>query len=282
MLVVAACGRLGFDARSDATQDGFPSGPFGAPKLIAELSSPGNDDDPTLTEDLLEIYFASTRISNTAGVADVFRTVRASATDAWGIPAPVTELNTNNNDENPGIAPDGLTMWLSSDRDGDLDIYVTTRASRGEPWSTPVRVPELSAPGDDLGSEPARSLVRMTLYRDGPRNLYEARRPSPSSAWSAPQQIAELNTANDDLSGFFVDDLEIWFTSNRPGGPGEHDLRRAIRSSLDEPFGAPVLIEGVNSPARDDDPWLSPDGRTLVFVSTRSGDEEIYVAERVE
>lgn len=282
-IALVACGRLDFDVRGDAPDpepDAFPQGPFGPATLVAAFSDPANEDDPTLTADLLEIYFSSTRISGMDGNSDVFRSTRATTSDPWGAPSPIVELNTGTNDENPGIAPDGLTLWFSSNRMGDLDIYVTTRADRGDPWNPPTRVAELSASGDDLGAEPVRSLLRLTMYRDTPRSLYETTRPSPASPWSPPAALTAVNSANDDLSGFFVTELELWFASNRPGGIGAHDLYRVTRPSTDEPFGAPTRIEGVNSSARDDDPWLSPDGRTLYFVSRRTGDEEIYVAER--
>jgi len=32
--------------------------------------------------------------------------------------------------------------------------------------------------------------------------------------------------------------------------------------------------------AKDDDAWVSPDGRTLLFSSNRGGDEDIYQATR--
>jgi hypothetical protein len=57
----------------------------------------------------------------------------------------------------------------------------------------------------------------------------------------------------------------------------------ATRRSVDVPFEAPVVIPGVNSVALDDDPWLSPDGGTLYFASTRPPTVgiDIYVAHRV-
>lgn len=277
---LAACGRAEFDKLSDAA-DAFPTGPFSAPRRILELADPADDDDPTLTDDMLEIYFASTRVSGAAGNADIWRSTRAKVTDPWSAPVLVSELNTTKNDENPGVSGDGLTMWFSSNRDGGVDIYVSTRASRAQIWSPPVRVPELSTAADDLGAEPARSGQRIALYGDGPRRLFEATRATAGGVWSAPVALDSLNDpASDNLSGFFVSELELWFVSTRAGGSGQHDIYRATRATADAPFDPPTPVAGVNTASRDDDPWLSPDGHTLFLVSSVSGNQEIYVAER--
>lgn len=57
-----ACGRLGFDptrgdAMDGASPDGAPDIPLGAPTLVSEFATAVPDDDPTVTDDLLEIYF---------------------------------------------------------------------------------------------------------------------------------------------------------------------------------------------------------------------------------
>lgn len=283
MCGLAACGRAEFDKRPPVdAADAFPTGPFSAPRRILELADPADDDDPTLTDDMLEMYFASTRVTGAAGNADIWRTTRATTTDPWSAPVLVSELNTARNDENPGISGDGLTMWFSSNRDGGVDIYVSRRASRAQIWSPPVRVSELSTPVDDLGAEPARTGRRIALYGDGPRRLFEATRASADGVWSAPIALDSLNqpATADNLSGFFVSDLELWFVSTRPGGAGQHDIYRATRPAVDAPFAAPVPVDGVNTASRDDDPWLSPDGHTLFLVSSVTGNQEIYVAER--
>jgi hypothetical protein len=279
---LGACGQVEPDPPPDAPP--FPDGPFAAPRLLMELSDPTQEDDPTLTDDMLEIYFASTRATGQAGNADIWRSTRPGVTDPWSAPVPVDELNTTRNDENPGISGDGLTLWLSSNRDPGIgiDIYVSTRGDRGQRWSTPVRVPELSSAVDDLGAEPARSQLRIALYGDNPRRLFESTRASVAEAWTAPAPIDALNqpATENHLSGFFVSDLELWFSSTRPDGMGQHDIYRAVRPSIGEPFGTPTPAPGINSRFRDDDPWLSPDGHTLYFTSTATGNQEIYVAER--
>src|SRR5690349_20008434 len=83
----------------DAPPDGaMPLGPWGLPTA---LFPGGGDDDPTLTGDLLELYFNRN--------SDIYTSTRASVTDAWGTPALVTELSTVYNETTPEITYDGLT-----------------------------------------------------------------------------------------------------------------------------------------------------------------------------
>jgi len=52
----------------------------------------------------------------------------------------VKELNSPRTDSRPSIRHDGLELFLFSNRDGNLDIYVATRESIDAPWNTPVRL----------------------------------------------------------------------------------------------------------------------------------------------
>lgn len=60
----------------------------------------------------------------------------------------------------------------------------------------------------------------------------------------------------------------LWFSRNRPGGPGGYDiwLSRRTRAGWGAATPAPF-----NSPTRDFDPAFSPDGRFVYFSSDRPG-----------
>lgn len=60
----------------------------------------------------------------------------------------------------------------------------------------------------------------------------------------------------------------LWFSRNRPGGPGGYDIWMARRNA-----GAwtPATPAPFNSPTRDFDPAFSPDGRYVYFCSDRPG-----------
>lgn len=278
-VLLASCGRVGFEAVELDAGAILPAR-FSTPVRVPELMSDAFDDDPTLTADQLEIFFASTRISGVEGLGDIMVSTRGAIGDAWGAPVVIAEINTAGNEESPGISPDGLTMWFSRTIAANPDIYVTTRATRTSAWTTPVLVDELNSVDLDLSPEPARSMLRIAFYRETPRVIYEASRSMPTAAWSDVRRISELSAPNfGHKSPFFFSDRELWYTRDNSG---TYDIHRALRPSVDEPFGAEELIEGVNLPNQnDDDPWLSPDGMTLYMESTRAGLQQIFVAQRL-
>jgi len=81
-----------------------------------------------------------------------------------------------------------------------------------------------------------------------------------------------------------ADGRTLYFSSDRPGGYGHWDLWVARRSSVSDPWGAPVnLGPTVNSSAWESDPSISSDGLSLFFNSMRSGgsgSQDIWVTTR--
>ncbi len=62
------------------------------------------------------------------------------------------------------------------------------------------------------------------------------------------------------------DGLEMYFSSNRPGGLGYEELWVSTRQDTSEPWGSPTnLGPPVNSPYREGYPSVSADGLTLYF-----------------
>jgi hypothetical protein len=62
-----------------------------------------------------------------------------------------------------------------------------------------------------------------------------------------------------------ADELELYFASDRAGGPGNEDLWVSTRQSVHDPWGPPTNLQTVNSSYREAFPSISPDGLTLYF-----------------
>ena len=68
------------------------------------------------------------------------------------------------------------------------------------------------------------------------------------------------------------DGLSLYFTSNRSGGSGSHDLWVATRATKDDSWSSPSNLGGkVNSSSLDYFPCISADGLSLYFYSARAG-----------
>src|SRR5262245_58586309 len=123
VLLIVGCGSVSQDvpdAPSDMTpnvDDAAALGPFRNVQPVAELNTTGNEDDPTLTADQLEIFFTSTRAGG-LGADDIWTSRRPSTSAPWGAPTLVTELSSPSRDLRPWISPDGLLLYFSSDRPG--------------------------------------------------------------------------------------------------------------------------------------------------------------------
>lgn len=267
-IALAACGRIGFDARGDGAGDGLAGlGPFGPATEVPGLSSGGIDEDPSLTGDMLELIFNSDR----TGGGDIYRSTRQSVTDPWGAPQLVTELSTASLENTPEISLDGLTIWFSSDRNsaGNQQIWVATRPTRNDPWSPP----QLAAGGVNtaandvaafvLPDELVMYLVNNAVAADS-NDIYMATRTSTTAPWSAQMHVVELSAPGFDSDPWVsADGTVIYWSSVRTGQPELWRANRAAQGAT--PFEQLEPVTELNTSLMEDDPWLSPDGHTIYF-----------------
>ena len=102
----------------------------------------------------------------------------------------VPELSSPQGDARPAIRADGLELILHSNRP----------------------VPPLSCPAD-------------SPIPSGGQDLWVSSRSAVTDPWSCPVNLGPgLNSSANDLQANFSDDAEVlFFSSNRPGGPGIFD-----------------------------------------------------------
>jgi hypothetical protein len=260
-----ACGRVGFDRIGDG-------GPLDV-EPISEVTTGDDQDDPSLPDDMLELFF--NRYSPTASEILVAR--RASVTEPWGAPEVVQELVSPELDSNPEVSRDGLTMVFTSRRQGSaiLSLWISTRASRSSPWSPPILVVDppvngTSADGALVMDAAGLALAFQSTRIDDEYDIFVASRPTTSDPWGPLRRVAELDTGMREESPFLdASGLTLYYET---GG----DLFYATRATHDDLFGEPAAIAELNTAGFEHDPWLSSDGRTLFF----SRDDDLYMATR--
>jgi Tol biopolymer transport system component len=317
LVCLAGCGRISFvskaldaapdgttdsavvmDAAGDAVADSspiedsgtdtsLPSGSFAAVTLVASLSDPAaRDDNPSLTDDLLEIYFSSENRAGGIRYEDIWMASRASVDEEFGAPTLVTEVSSTARDGIPVVSRDGMTLWFGSNRTGGAggwDLWYSTRTSRDEVWSAPVNAGALNTGEDELAPSMTGDglfLIYHVSWRSSP-DFVSAFRDDTGAAWVLGDYVEELNSpAFDSSANLSSDGLFVAFDSERSGGAGASDLYFATRPAIDVPFDVPEPLPGANSTASESDPWISDDGHVLFFASDRSGDREIYQARR--
>jgi hypothetical protein len=259
-----------------------PEPRFGTATRVVELASDVEDDNPTLTDDLLQIYFTSRREGG-PGNADVWFAERASVDEAFSEPRPVDAASTSEFDSSPAISPDGLTLWTAIDVEGGLgglDIWATARPTRGDAWSLLTNVAELNSSEDDLPrpvGDNGRLMPIQSRRDDDTYRIYLASRGSDSEPFGTPTLLAGLVMEGNATGDGFVtnDGLGFYFAYS---AEELGDLYFAWRANRDEDFAEPVALTTLNTDADERDPWLSNDGTRFFFSSSRDGNLDIYEA----
>lgn len=174
---------------------------------------------------------------------------------------------------------DGQQRYFISNRpvDGrvhaDTDLWVMQR--KGDQWSQPHRIAELSSEGYEWFPTLTDS---GTLYFGSERpggygasDLWRAR--WLGDHFSEPENLGErFNSSDQEIEPLIAPDERwlIFAARGRKDGSGAYDL--FISFHCDNDWSAPVPLRGsVNSAAWDFGPRVSPDGKELWFTSNRAG-----------
>ncbi len=200
----------------------------------------------------------------------------------------------------PTFSKDGLTMYFTgirrADTIGGWDIYVSRRATTNDPWGEPQNIgPTVNTEYDE--GAPFLSVDGHRLYFQSNRpggfgggDLYVSRRHDKSDdfGWEPAQNLGSgVNTdANEAGPSIFEDDAGIttlYFSSDRPGGPGPIGPNAAgvngqqgsdiYMSTLqpDDTFGPAMLVPELNTASFDRRPYVRRDGLEIFLSSDRPG-----------
>jgi Tol biopolymer transport system component len=297
-LAAVGCGRWGFadqPSHDGASRDSAADGDHMDANILGQTftnitpvaainDGAADEDDPTLTADLLEIYFDSDRPATGAAMGDIWVAKRANAADAFSAPQIVTELASLADDTTPEVSADGLTIFFSSDRlsSGDRDIWTSTRPDRASPWAAPTRVAELSTTDTDDSPQLLPDGLHMVMSQ-GPGmvlDLMLATRATPTSPWGSPVSLPGLsNPTYDESQQWAAPDLTVIYFVTDKAPSDSQDIWLATRPDTQSTFTITRVSE-LSSPVIDVDPWLTPDLRTMYFASKRNGTLDIFTATR--
>lgn len=212
------------------------------------------------------------------------------------------ELNTPSVDGCPIQSPDGLSLYLASNRPdgrGGLDIWVARRSSTTAAWGAPQNLPEpINSTADDFCPTPLRGGGLLFVSRRvvpgvtcGLGDIYFSRF-NENHGWTEPQHFACApagpNTVLDEQGPSRVEihgTAYLYFSSSRTAGQGGFvagDIYVSQESAGG--FGGGVAVGALNDgQANDIQPNVRKDGRELVFSSDRSGGlggQDIWVSTR--
>jgi Tol biopolymer transport system component len=257
------------DPASDSAGSSDPGPPWSAPTVLFDDTG---DHDPTLTGDMLELYFDDG--------SDLWVTTRTGSGAAWSAAIQVPGLDTSSIERTPELSRDGLTMYFASNRSvgDDTQIWVTTRPMRGMPWTVPVLVTSLGSTHTDAAATPSADGSTIVLnwneQQSHDDDIYDSVRDG--AAWTEPAALSTINSPHDDDNPMLSDDeLSLYLDSDR-GSDDQHHLYIATRRTTGSMFETPQLLDETSPFDDERAPWISPDAHQLVFESNAM----LYVVSR--
>ena len=230
----------------------------------------------------------------TAGAAAI-ASATAGAAKNWGdwspavnietLPGSSSALNSPAVDGCASHSPDGLTLVFNSNRTGNFDLYMASRASTSEGFGAPVRLP---APVNSPANESCATFgngnrLYFSSDREDPAYDIYVTKKSPKG-WSEPENVGpNINTPGwlDESPAFYENSdgaTVMLFSSRQNGGSGDGNIYQSVN-------GGPksLVAGGANSSASDNRPSVTRDGLTIFFDSTRTGTlggPDLYYATR--
>jgi hypothetical protein len=214
-----------------------------------------------------------------------------------------SDLNTPSLDGCPIQSPDGLSLYIASNRPGGkggLDIWVATRAATGAPWGAPQNLGEpVNSAADDFCPTPVGKGGLFFVSREalpgacGQGDIYFTHRLG-GGAWIEPIRLlcapAGPNSELDEQGPSWVDaggklrgPKHLYFSrsSTSPNVPGEIFMSSRQAGAR---FGPATPVAELNDPAANDiQPNVRADGLEVVFSSSRAGTlggQDLWVATR--
>jgi hypothetical protein len=193
-------------------------------------------------------------------------------------------VNSGSSETGPALSPDGLSLYLDSDRPGGLgstDIWVSQRASVDGAWGPPVNLgPTINSAS--LDNIPSFSDDGHWLFftsdrpgGHGMQDLYRSYRADVHAdfGWETPTNLGPgvNGPANDVSAGYFENAgaPQLVFGSNRLGGAARHLFLSSLQA--DGSWGPGTVIPELLSSGTDNGAKLRRDGLEIFFFSTRPG-----------
>lgn len=181
------------------------------------------------------------------------------------------------NDLYPSISPDGKKVFFSSDRPvedgggrlprGQVRLWMCERTQ--EAWSDPVLLGDEINLGKRISAHSMSSsgTLFFTRSKDG-TDMYQARGFGTDTV-TVEKLAPGLNSQAPDHCPYIAPDESFIILSSFRGGHGLSDLFVSFKRE-DGSWTVPVNMgPAVNSAAKDEYPFVSPDGKYLFFNSNR-------------
>ena len=188
------------------------------------------------------------------------------------------------------FTPDGKTLYFARRVDRKQPAHIYRSHSVEGVWQAPQEVllggdtwfdldPCISPDGNRLFFVSSRSRDGVTANKVT-MHLWVADRNGVE--WGTPKWVDNVNSESKDGTPTVTRDGTLYLFSDRKDGPNKDSIYES--KLVSGKYTTPVLLPPpINSGTSDTSPFISPNGKVLLFYSTRSGglgDADIYVSFR--
>jgi len=246
----------------------------GQVRALDELNDSFAQVSPWLSADRRELLYASNGTSVNLAIE---RATRDSPTGTFG--APMVILTEGSATFDPAVSADELTVWyVVGDPQPGGAMWQATRSSKDEPFGGDAAVfPEL---GNVV--HPTLTADQLTIYYAQQQtdsafhDIWTATRRSTTDPWSNQHAVIAADDLDEDGPSISADGETMLFDLNSTGEPSY--IAKATRSH-GFADATPATEFDHDSNANDFLGSLHADGRTVVFVSDRSGEsDDLFIA----
>lgn len=259
------------------------------------VNSSYRDYAPSLNADETLLIFTSRRENTTGGGKDpndfqfnedIYFSVRADATQAWGTPQQISPLiNTEGHDASISVAPDGQSIYLfKNDLKNGGDIYESRRGADNswlipKPLPATVNTPYYESSASVTSDGTALYFVSERPKGKGNGDIYKSIKDAKGDWGPAENLGSEINTEDDEIGSFIsADGKTLYFSSKGHLGMGGYDIFKSVNEngkwSTPENMGYPI-----NSTEDDVHFVKTQNGNRAYFSSIRDNksDVDIYL-----
>lgn len=279
-LCVLGCFDPGATGGSETS--GEPDGTSGAMSSSSSSSSSSGEESTSTTHDDPSTGAASTTgDTGTASSSTTSTRVPCDADEPFAPPVVIPGLDSDNNEDRAWLSDDELTIYVSSNRDGDYQIYSAGRDAIEDEFGT------LSVLAGDADEErgPALTSDGLALFvgagpSGGDYDLMVAVRGNALAEFGAFEPVNGVNSAAIDRAPWIDDDAStLYFESYRDG---TLDIFRTTRRAGGA-FDVPEPVVELVTDSEDGAPVLQAGGLVIWFASNRDGgvgDYDVWMATR--
>ena len=253
---------------------------------VPNVNSSSDEGPPDISADGLELYFKSNRHHGAdMCFSDIWLSRRTSKHEPWNTPMNLgLPISSSFPEAEPCISSDGLELYFGDgfpgwyagcaprpEGYGNGDLWVSTRNTRQEDWSTPVNL-GLEVNSSSWEDCPSISPDGLSLFFCSDRpggygmsDLYVTTRQTKAEPWGRPVNLgAMVNRLKwQTCSEISPDGLLLFFSA----GTTQIDIFLSRRITTAHSWGVPVSLgAAVNTPKDDYGPAFSADCSVFYFT----------------